>query len=295
MRAVEELETFSATILAGIDQGGLYPDTIDDRSIMIMLQRRNTRLKKEKKESFRVRSYKKDGLALKAKIEACAKPRLTLAGTLVPEMPEGIEDRFADAWEQLFIPARLVDIAEVTDVTDVTGVTLFRGVGWEAMARDAALADLYNDDSINYDEGGPALLRSIATIVMEDPLQKYDFIYSTKVPGDYLLDKLHNMPEAPWGMMSETRRPLTDRQMSNMLKVHGVHRPNKQGTIRIGNDTVKGYDLRMFYDAIERYCPDIKLPEIPKLRDGNTVSPPSVTSVTSVTTVTNNNNNNILF
>jgi hypothetical protein len=109
---------------------------------------------------------------------------------------------------------------------------------------------------------------------------KYGFTNNTRVPSSYLLEQLRHLPEAPWSFMAETRKPLTDRQMASMLRLHGIKRPNKQGTVRIDGQIVKGYDLLFFREAIERYCPDIELQGIP-LRN-------SVTSVTSVTPVTSN-------
>jgi len=272
-RDVEELETFSATALAGIDRGNLYPDTVEDRSIPLILPRRNRRDPREKKEQFRFRNYEKDCTDLKREIEQWAKPRIELARKIIPEMAEGIEDRNADNWEPLLIVARLLDMGDVTSVTDVTDATPFpRGV-WETRAMKAALDDLSSEDYSSDAEDGPALLRDIFKIITGDPLHKYDFVSNTYVPSAYLLDKLRKLEDAPWSYMNVTKRQLEGRQMASILRLHGIKRPNKQGTIRVNGETVKGYDLLLFRDPLQRYCPDLDIPA------------PSRNAVTSVTPV----------
>ena len=82
-------------------------------------------------------------------------------------------------------------------------------------------------------------------------------------PSD-LLTKLNNLEESPWG---DRRRGegLDARGLATLLRPFKI-RPR---TVRIGEETAKGYNVDQFADTFGRYLPE---------------PPLSVTSVTSVTT-----------
>ena len=204
IRSLEDLDCFSATVLAGIQRGNLYPDTVESRSIVIDLPKRK---KSEKKKQFRLRNYEQACAALKSEIEAWAKSRLDLAGKIIPDEIPGIEDRPADNWETLQVEAILEDMGEVTTVTDVTAVTNKTKGIWESRCQEAAIEDSSLDHSTDT-EDAIALMRDIVKIIQNDPSGKYDFVDRTEVPSSWLLDELKRLPEAPWDYMTETKRPL---------------------------------------------------------------------------------------
>ena len=91
----EEVPVYSAVAMAGL---GWLPDTLLSRSIIIRMRRR---LKTEKVEPFRQRIHVREGQTIGRHLAVWAKSVLKDAEAARPEMPAGVEDRQADAWEPL--------------------------------------------------------------------------------------------------------------------------------------------------------------------------------------------------
>ncbi len=128
------------------------------------------------------------------------------------------------------------------------------GGEWQDRAREAARAFGAGGDETDRPAEQVQLLMDIDTA----------FGDSTAIFTADLLTYLNNLDESPWG---DRRRGegLDARGLATLLRPFKI-RPR---TVRVGNETAKGYHLDQFADAFGRYLP------IPAL---------SVTSVTSVTT-----------
>ena len=64
-----------------------------------------------------------------------------------------------------------------------------------------------------------------------------------------LVAKLAALDESPWGSLRG--EAITTRKLASMLKPYGI----THGTIRIGEQTAKGYTLEDLHDAFLRYLP----------------------------------------
>ncbi len=205
-RQLERLKCRAPIAFAGIDRGGLFPDTLMDRSIVARLQRRNRKDPNQKKRQFRVRNYKADGLALKDEIIKWAtEERIEAARGIIPDMVPGVEDREADKLEPLLVVLKLVDMEDTAHTADTANTTKTRG-SWESRMAKVAEADVSEYDENDDTEGGVALLRDIVKVIAENK-EGYDWNHNTKVPTEYLLTNLTKLPEAPWNSMSETKSP----------------------------------------------------------------------------------------
>jgi hypothetical protein len=107
---------YAAVLMAGL---GWLPDTLLSRSIIV---RMHPRLDSQKITAFRTRTGIPEGKAIGAKLAAWAKSVFNDAVAARPEMPKGIVDRQADAWEPLMVVADLA------------------GGDWPELAREAAIA-----------------------------------------------------------------------------------------------------------------------------------------------------------
>lgn len=213
---VQEFPAFCAIALAGI---GNVPDTILDRSIRLAMKRRAPH---EYVEPLRRRKFLPVATALRDQLAAWAAEHLDELANAEPEMPDGLTDRPADVWEPLLA------------VADVAGEP------WATDARNAA-TDL-NAERASADLSlGVSLLRDARNVFVD--------LDADRVSTARLLDLLHAMDDSPWGDLRG--KPIDARFLSKMLRPYGI-RPE---TIRIGEDTPKGYMREHFFDAWERYLP----------------------------------------
>lgn len=204
--------TWGAKVIAMI---GKLPDTIEDRSIKIDMQRKLRGQKVEKlrhapNEVFdRLRSQ-------------CAR----FAEDIVlqrPLIPEALNDRAADNWEPLLA---IADAAAGK---------------WPQLARIAAI--VLSGDSKEADSIAVQLLSDIKAIFLK---RKVDRIASTE-----LIELLSVMEERPWPEFAHGR-PLTTRQLAKLLSPFSVMPETiRLGS----NVTLKGYTLERFADAFARYLP----------------------------------------
>jgi hypothetical protein len=174
-------------------------------------------------EPFRRRKALQVATGLHEALAAWAKSNLDRLADAEPEMPPGLVDRPADVWEALLAVADLA------------------GGSWSADARKAALelnrARIEADPSL-----GIALLRDIRTV----------FGNTDGLPTEELLRRLCALDESPWGDLRG--KPLDARGLARRLRPYEV-RPT---TIRVGDQTPKGYRRADLHDAWARYLP---LPE----------------------------------
>jgi hypothetical protein len=210
----EELPAYCAVALAGL---GDLPDTIISRSIVIRMRRRAPG---ERIEPYRRRQHAPQGHELRDRLSTWAQQAVRGLTDARPDMPPGIEDRSADAWEPLFA---IADAA---------------GEDWPTRARVAAVAlvaDLQGDSC----SLGVRLLSDLKTV----------FGNSDALPTSQILDGLHAIEEAPWGDLRG--KPLTSRGLAGLLRQYGVRSKN----VRVGTSVPKGYEAQDLFDAWQRYLP----------------------------------------
>ncbi|MCH7578257.1 MAG: DUF3631 domain-containing protein [Chloroflexi bacterium] len=207
--------TFSAKAIAGI---GRLPDTVEDRSISIVLKRKAP---KEKARRFRYRKAREEAASLKERLEAWAGSSEALAGA-EPDLPEALDDRARDGWEVLLAIADMAD------------------EGWPQRGRIAALALSVGDGREDESEG-VLLLAHIRDIFADrgDP---------DKITSTDLIRALVRLEEAPWGDLKG--RLLDARGLSKRLRPFTI----KPGTIRLdGEITARGYYRKTFVSEWARY------------------------------------------
>jgi putative DNA primase/helicase len=213
-----QFSTWAPQLLSGI---GHLPDTVRDRSIELEMTR-----KRQDEKVKRLR--RKDGVDLNElaqKSARWAQDNLDALRKANPKIPDGLNDRAADAWEPLFA------IAEIA-----TGE-------WLERARKAALA-LSGEHMKEDDEKGTLLLGDIRDMFGTDE----------QLTSEKLVTGLIAREDRPWAEFGRARKPITAIRLASLLRPYKI----KPGTIRIGpgdRDTAKGYKRAQFIDAFERYLP----------------------------------------
>jgi hypothetical protein len=213
---VVDFEVYCPKLLAGIDTGRV-PDTITDRSIRIAMKRKTT---DEQAAAFRHRYAAAETNGLRASAEAWGNQRAEGLLEADPELPGGLNDRAGEAWEPLFA---IADLA---------------GGEWPARARAAAVALI--DDDADEPGHGARLLAALRNIYADT-----DGLATTTI-----LEEVNADEELPFGGWRHGEG-LDPRGLARLLKPYGI----KRRTIRLGDQTAKGYKREQFEEAWARYLP----------------------------------------
>ncbi len=235
-------DVFGPMALVGI---GNLADTVEDRSVVISLQRRRPkergkRYRKRKTPEFAtlVRKIARWGQDIR---EALADPD--------PEMPEALDDRAQDKWRPL------VSVADAA------------GGAWSDLARAAALALSGTGAEADVDNGSASLmlladLQKLFRGDYDDALQaKGSHLVGEFSPGrdkggrgferfqsEALAKALGELPDRPWGTWHKGK-PVSTSAVAKLLKGYGI----RPGAIRWGDKVPNGYRRLQFEDAFERY------------------------------------------
>lgn len=272
---LERFPVYAPVAVAGI--GDCLPDTILDRSVIVPMRRRAP---DERVSEYRERTTRPVGEALRDRLAAWAATVADKVGRPWPDMPPGVTDRPADVWEPLLTVAELA------------------GGTWPERARDACVA---------FVTGAKDDVASIGTRLLADLLDVFrdGADLAPALWTERILTKLCSNEEAPWGNWYSRRgQPLDARGLAGLLKPYGI----KSGTVRIGNETAKGYRRADLWDAWTRYgvlagevsdtsvtrvtplastVTDVTdVPDNPANAVDDLLGPSARRSVTSVTTVT---------
>jgi hypothetical protein len=229
----EEIEAYCAVALGGL---GNLPDTILSRSIVIRMRRRAPG---ETVEPYRRRLHAPQGAAVRERIEAWAEAVKDRASAMIPDMPDGIQDRDADVWEPLIV---IADIA---------------GGEWPERARVSAVS-LVSLAKQSTPSLGVRLLADIQAI----------FGDQAQMMTAELLDRLHSVDESPWGDLRG--KPLDARGLARRLEPYGV----KPRQVRVLASTGKGYRREDFWDAWTRYLSPLCLSHIVSETSETSGTPP---------------------
>ena len=198
---------------------GHLSDTLMDRSIVLELRRKLTHESVE-----RLRYAEPDlFLTLTRKLARFADDCREQIRRARPGLPDTLNDRAQDNWEPLLA------IAECASN------------GWIERATKAALK-----------LSGSEKTDSVGNELLADIQEVFEIKHVTKISTADLIRALTEDDEKSWATYNRGR-PLTPRQLANRLKEYGV----KSETVRIGNETPKGYKLDSFGDVFERYLPSI--------------------------------------
>jgi len=251
-----EVRLFSTFAAVAFALNGRLPPTQADRSIHIKMRRRMAR---EPIELFRL--DRADHLRVLArKATRWTADNLEALRRADPDVGE-LFNRVADNWRSLLA---IADAA---------------GGDWPRLAREAAavIAGDTTDEEANIQ-----LLADIQDYFAE---REVDRAFSAD-----LVKALVALEGRPWAEWGRAEKPMTQHALARQLKKFevGDHTPIAPGSIRIGNDTSKGYLRSQFDDAFQRYLlPRTELSK-PSHRHnvdntGTSAGFPSVTTEPSVT------------
>ena len=206
----KKYSTWAPIVLGGIKR---VADTIEDRSIVIELQRK---LSAESVERLPV-DLDEVLLPLRRKLTRWRNDNFGILKTIDPSLPDVGNDRAADNWFPMFALAEMMG-SEMLERTTLAFINI------ESQEKSETL--------------GTTLLADIKKCFEE---RNVDRIWTRD-----LIAALTAMEERPW----ETwKGGFTSRVLSNLLKDFGV----KSADIRMGGSVSKGYDLEKFEDAFRRY------------------------------------------
>jgi hypothetical protein len=233
----EEVPVYSAVTMAGL---GWLPDTLLSRSIIIRMRRR---LKTETVEPFRQRIHVREGQAISRRLAVWAKSVLKDAEAARPEMPAGVEDRQADAWEPLLVVADLAD------------------GDWPQKGREAAVAlvTVARETPVSLNL---RLLEDLRTVFL-NRLVAVERAQPHGLGTKTILDDLCALEDSPWQTINKGER-LSPDQFSRRLRDYSVKRTNLRLTPGVREQT-KGYPIAPLADAWRRYLSPIPCDAVPSV------------------------------
>lgn len=218
----EEWPSFCPVVLAGLDD---LPDTLMTRSIVVRMRRRGPA---ERVDPYRARIEEPAAHALRDELARWARTAGAALCDAYPDLPDGIEDRNADIWEPL------VAIADAA------------GAGWPERVRAAAVY------FVGIANQRPATL---GIRLLADIRAVFGDAHALRTTD--LLAGLNAMDTAPWGSYNHGDG-LDPRSLARRLGKYDIPTNN---TVRVGQETHKGYTVRHFEDAWARYL--APLPQTP--------------------------------
>jgi hypothetical protein len=213
-----ELREFAIYGAVAFARNGRLPDDLEQRSIIVEMQRRLAgeplaELREDRSESL---------LDVARMCARWAEDNTDEVGSANPDMG-GIINRVRDNWRPLFAIADVI------------------GEDWPERIREAA-ADLTPNDS---ESTGPMVLTDIKAALDTKGAERL-------ASADYC-EALNAMEGRPWAEWkaghSASPKPLTPNQLARLLKPFHIY----PETLRIGNRTAKGYCRHQFEEAWQRY------------------------------------------
>jgi putative DNA primase/helicase len=209
-----ELMEFAIFGAAAFCRNGKMPDDLEQRSIVIEMQRR---LPGEVLAALRDdRSESLDRIA-----RMCARWSDDYNGAFKDADPDmgGLINRVADNWRPLFAIADVI------------------GSDWPERVRAAAIALAPRDSD------------STKTMLLADIKAAFADKNTDRLSSEEICEALAAMEGRPWAEFGKARKPITKNQLAQLLNGFRV----VPDTIRVGTRTPKGYYRHRFEDAWERY------------------------------------------
>lgn len=208
-------------VISGI---GKRKDTLEDRSIRILMRRKGAGEKVEKLRRKNLEIFS----VLKQKAARWAADNFETARTWEPSLPEALNDRAADNW------GPLLTIAEMA------------GGQWPGLAMEAALLISGSQDD---DED------AIGVMLLADISDYFEETETDRVTSEDVEKHMVQLEDRPWPEYRKGK-PISKTGIARLLKPFGI----KAKVIRIGGRTPRGYEKTDFDDAFSRYLPDRGFP-----------------------------------
>jgi hypothetical protein len=95
----------------------------------------------------------------------------------------------------------------------------------------------------------------LGVLLLEDLKSLFDELSATRLPSAQIVERLVRTEDRPWSEFRQGR-PMTAPQLAAALRPFGV----RPGTIRIGNETAKGYYREALTEAWSRYLLQMDTP-----------------------------------
>ncbi len=213
---LRDFSVFCPKAIAGIGQ---LPDTVEDRSIPVIMKRRAPG---EEVKRFRQRDADAEAAPLRQRLELWAAQAMQRLAEMRTEAPHELGDRAADVWEPLLAIAELA------------------GNEWAGLARTCAVR-LSGRGNKEDNSNGVRLLDDVRLIFRETESQR--------MFSDDLVQALLRREESPWGDLRG--KVMDQRMLATLFKPFEV----KPHQVRIEDRTRKGYETADFHDAWSRYLP----------------------------------------
>jgi hypothetical protein len=241
-----DFSVFCPKVLAGIDTGRL-PETIQDRSVTLHMKRRRTG---EQIERLRYRFVAAETEPLRSELATWGATVVDRLSHAVPDLPDELADRTADAWEPLLAIAELA------------------GGDWPTRARVAAVGLRASDDETSR---GVQLLDTMRRTMEGAP----------KAFSAALVKAINADEELPFGAWNDGKG-IDERRLAKQLRPFGV-RPH---SVRIGTETAKGYSVEDLADVWARYLPPLQTSQASRADQQTPETPHEREDVTDVADVT---------
>lgn len=219
-------KTFCPKIVSLI---GRLPDTLEDRSIVIHLKR------KKPQETIKGHFYSSDP-------EQQAK--LTILRSKLVRFADDNQQLLAEKLRHskyLYGELQIVSDRMVDNVTPLLLLAQNAGDVWLSKLKSAILTISSSDEQV--ESIGIKLLRDIQGIFRE--------LGVNRIHTKTLIEQLCKDEESEWRTY-KNYTPISPNQLAKRLREFGI----SSKTISIDGDSLKGYELRSFEDAFERYIPN---------------------------------------
>jgi putative DNA primase/helicase len=209
----QELREFSVFAAVAFAANGKLPDDLEQRSIVIEMQRRRA-----DESVAELREDRCEPLQNLARM--CARWADDVADLIRDHDPDmgGLINRVADNWRPLFAIADMI------------------GDDWPERARDAAASLM------------PKEVESIGPMLLEDIKAAFESKNTDRLSSADMCEALNGMEGKPWGDWKG--KTLTPNQLARLLKPFGLL---TNTTIRVGTKTAKGYLRHQFEEPWTRY------------------------------------------
>ena len=212
---VRAFSSWAPKCLAGI---GKLPETLADRSITIMLQRKRS---SESVERLRIGREEDHFRGIRQRCSNFADQYFGRLGNHDPEIPKELSNRNADNWAVLFA------------VGDMAGGD------WPNQIRAVSEKVVAGDDS------------DARTQLLGDIKSAFDEVGAYALATKSIIEHLVELDEAPWSSWARGGKPITARHLGSMLGPYGV----SSSKLRIDGLQVKGYRRTDFAEPWDRYLP----------------------------------------
>jgi hypothetical protein len=223
---VKAFEVFCPKALAGI---GKIPETVASRSIVIEMRRRKST---EQVERLRVKEIRDAAAPLRESLAEWSRSgAVEFLATARPALPDAMGDRQQDISEPLLAIAELA------------------GGDWPERLANSLLR-LFGSSVAEDNSVGVQLLTAIRSIFAERAGKGAD-----KIPSSDLAAALCARDGEPWAEWSYGKGMNPDR----LAKALGRYEIRSR-SVRLGSETMKGYERDSFIDLWARYCPEVTAP-----------------------------------